>query len=318
MEETNTKNEGQELGQELRPVILITGCGSGIGLALADLLYLYDQYRVCITARGRSLEFLKGAFVENKNFIIRPLDVTSAEQRQALVEEVSQKWGGVNVLVNNAGISYRSVVEHMDEKDEMSQLMTNYLAPMALTRLVLPFMRRKGRGKIINVSSVSGMLAMPTMASYSASKYALEGASEALWYEMRPLGVNVTLVQPGFIRSNSFQRVYYSDASRKAEKEGGEYSDYYRNMAPFVGKMMNSTYATPDTVAQKIINVIQKPNPPLRVLATLDALLFYYIRRWTPRRLLQPFLFSVLPNAPSWGKSYSNARALKGSTTPDE
>jgi len=78
-------------------------------------------------------------------------------------------------LINNAGISYRGTVEHMDEASEMHQMNTNYLSPMALIRLALPYMRKRGRGKIINISSVSGMLAMPTMGSYSASKYALKG-----------------------------------------------------------------------------------------------------------------------------------------------
>src|SRR5690606_8275736 len=126
------------------------------------------------------------------------------------------KWDGVSILINNAGISYRAVVEHMNDKDEQLQMAVNYFGPVALIRLVLPFMREQGRGKIINISSVSGMLAMPTMASYSASKHALEGVSEALWYEAKPLGVNVSLIQPGFIRSKSFKNVYFTEASEKA------------------------------------------------------------------------------------------------------
>jgi len=101
----------------------------------------------------------------------------------------------------------------MTVADEQLQMQTNYFGPLALIRDLLPSMREKGRGKIINVSSVSGMIAMPTMASYSASKHALKGASEALWYEMKPYGINVSLIQPGFIKSNSFHNVYFSHSS---------------------------------------------------------------------------------------------------------
>ena len=204
-----------------RPVILITGCSTGIGLATAQFLYREDRYRVCITAREKSLHRLREEFLESERFIIRPLDVILKEQRDALVQGLAELWGGVDILINNAGISYRSVVEHMSDGEEQNQMETNYLGPLSLIRSVLPGMRLRGRGKIINVSSVSGMLAMPTMASYAASKHALEGASEALWYEMKPLGINVTLIQPGFIRSNSFKNVYYSQESKKLRLRAG-------------------------------------------------------------------------------------------------
>lgn len=99
-------------------------------------------------------------------------------------------------------------------------------------------MRKKGRGKIINISSVSGMLAMPTMSSYSASKAALEGASEALWYEMRPFGIDVSLVQPGFIHSESFKNVRYTERGLQSEAGSDEYSQFYNSMKPFITKLM--------------------------------------------------------------------------------
>lgn len=196
--------------QTYKPVILVTGCSSGIGLALAHLLYPYIDYRLVITVREKSLEKTRALFTENDRFMIKVLDVTSEHDRARVIHEIEKKWGGVDILVNNAGISYRAVIEHMTDKDEELQMATNYFGPMAMIRLCLPHMRDTGRGKIINVSSVAGMLAMPTMASYSASKFALEGASESLWYEMRPFGVSISLVQPGFTHSNSFQNVYHT------------------------------------------------------------------------------------------------------------
>ncbi len=294
--------------QRFKPVIMVTGCGSGIGWALAKLLYRLPQYRVVVTARDKSVSKLRENFIEDDRFWIRSLDVTSAYQRETLIDEIRNKWGGVNVLVNNAGISYRSVVEHMTETDEVRQMATNYFGPMGLIRLVLPRMREMGRGKIISVSSVSGMLAMPTMASYSASKYALEGACEALWYECKPLGIDVSLVQPGFIRSRSFHNVYFSENSDPTKTKGGPYHDYYENMTPFVERMMHLSLSHPKKIAKIILRTIQTERPPLWIPATLDAIVFYYIRRIFPRRWLLPFLFYCLPGARHWGDDYTKKR----------
>jgi short-subunit dehydrogenase len=286
----------------------VTGGASGIGNSLANLLYNKDEYRVVITARQKSIPNLKKQFPQNDHFMVSPLDVTIESERQKLVSEVMAKWQNIDILVNNAGISYRSVVEHMTDSDEILQMTTNYFGPVGLIRAVLPFMREKGRGKIINISSVSGMLAMPTMASYSASKYALEGMSEALWYETKPLGIDVSLIQPGFINSNSFRNVYYTEKSNPKAVAGGPYCDYYDNMSPFVEKLMRNSFSTPEKIARLILKVIKKENPPLWIAATLDASIFYYIRRLLPRRLLLPILFYALPGARHWGRSYTHKR----------
>ena len=308
---TSKEKNSRKLNKPYKPVILVTGGNSGIGLAIAKKLREYPQYRVVVTARDSSIKELEKKLPQNDNFWIHHLDVTLQAERKELIRNIEKRWGGVDILINNAGISYRSVVEHMTEQDELKQLKTNYLGPMALIRKVLPHMREQGRGKIINISSVSGMLAMPTMSSYSASKHALEGASEALWYEMRALGVNVSLVQLGFIRSNSFTHVYYSEAAKEAETTNAPYSDFYKAMAPFVAKMMKNSLTTPEAVAKKVIWTIRKQNPPLRVPATLDAIVFYYLRRLIPRRLFHPFLYRCLPGANKWGEGYTNARPPK-------
>lgn len=300
-----------------KPIILITGCSSGLGLELAKKLSVLTQYRVIATARPQSLERLQKHFAtlpsdRANDFWIRPLDVTLAKTREDLFLEIDSVWkSGVDILINNAGISYRSVIEHMDELSEFHQMNTNYLGPMSLIRRCLPHMRLQGRGKIINISSVSGMMAMPTMASYSASKHALEGASEALWYEMRPLGISVTLLQPGFIHSESFRNVYYSENSLCGIDPNGPYCDYYRYMSPFVENMMKRSRATPERIAKLAIKVIQTQDPPLRIPATLDALFFYYLRRMLPRRIFLRFLYWNLPHVSLWGRAYSKARWLR-------
>lgn len=294
--------------QNYKPVILVTGSASGIGLALTQLLYQHTEYRVVATARQKSYLNMLNDFKEDDRFIMRPLDVTVEEERIKVVNEVNKLWGGVDVLINNAGISYRAVVEHMTDQDEKLQMATNYFGPIGLIRLVIPHMRDKGRGKIINVSSVAGMLAMPTMAAYSASKFALEGASESLWYEMRPFGVNISLVQPGFIHSNSFRNVYHTDQSDPTRTWSGPYSEFYQNMTPFVEKMMLMSLTTPEKIAKIIVRTIETQNPPLWIPATLDATLFYYIRRIFPRRLLLPFLYWCLPRVQKWGANYTHKR----------
>ena len=262
-------------GRRYRPVVLITGCASGIGHALARRLCACPEYRVVLTAReGPSFARLGADFCESESCYLHPLDVTEPASRTRLLHAVEARWGPVDILINNAGISYRAVVEHMTEEDERRQMATNYFGPLGLIRAVIPAMRERGRGKIINISSVSGMLAMPTMASYSASKYALEGASEALWYELRPFGVNISLVQPGFIHSRSFQNVYYSRHSAPDTWHEGPYSGFYRSMAPFVEKLMDRARATPETIAERVLSVIRQQDPPLWVPATIDAYAF--------------------------------------------
>lgn len=288
------------------PIILVTGCGSGIGLALAEQLYKKNCYRVIITARKNSIAFLKEKFIESENFLIRELDVINEVERTKLIDEIVARWSGVNILINNAGISYRAVVEHMSVDEEQHQFATNYFGPVGLIRAVLPHMRKLGRGKIINVSSVSGMLAMPTMGSYSASKYALEGLSEALWYELKPLGINVCLIQPGFVRSKSFLNVKYSVLSSPQHDTEAVYADYYQNMTPFIERLMKLSLTSPTDVALRILKVIEKKNPPLWIPATLDAMIFYYLRRFVPRFILLNLLFAVLPNARKWARKYTN------------
>lgn len=291
-------------------VVLITGCSSGLGFALARLLYPDQRYRLVISARKIHSNIIQDNFMESDRVMIRAMDVTTDSQMGEVVNEVNRSWGGVDVLINNAGIAYRSVIEHMDLESELHQLKTNYLGPMALTRLVLPTMREKRRGHIINVSSVSGMMAMPTMGSYSASKHALEGASEALWYEMRPFGVSVSLIQPGFVNSSSFSNTYMSKKARMSDALDGPYSDYYRFIAPFIGTMMKRSFGTPESIAGQILRLIEARVPPLWVPVTLDAKFFAYLRKLLPRTIFHRLMFLMLPGSRSWGNAAANEESI--------
>jgi len=293
------------------PTVLITGASTGIGLAVARAL-TGTKYKVFLTARRHSLpRFDVHAISESKNVRIRALDVTEAEEREAIIAEADRDWGGIDILINNAGISYRAVVEHVEEHERLAQMNVNFRSPMELTRLVLPGMRAKRAGRIITVSSVGGMMAMPTMAAYSASKFALEGAHEALWYEVRPWGIRVSLVQPGFIHSDGFQKVRYTPKSDHSEHELADpYHEHYVNMAPFIEKVMKSSRATPESVAQVVLKTMRRARPPLRVPATRDAFGFSMLRRILPRSTYHWLLYKMLPRVDTWGPSPTRTSSL--------
>jgi short-subunit dehydrogenase len=290
--------------EERQPVVLLTGASAGLGLALSKFL-VQTPYRLLLTARESSLHrFAAAGIRENERVRIYPLDVTLIAQREAVVEFAQQLWGGVDILINNAGIAYRAVNEHVTDADRLDQLNVNYRGPLGLIRLVLPGMRQRRSGRIINISSVGGMVAMPTMALYSASKFALEGATEALWYEVRPFGIKVTLVQPGFIHSESFRNTRYTPLSRIAMSNPNDpYQAHYRHMAGFITRFMERTRVTPEDVARRVLKVIEARNPPIRVAATLDAHLFAWMRRLLPRWLYHEVLYHCLPGIRDWGRA---------------
>ncbi len=287
-----------------RRVVLITGASTGLGLAITQLLLKKDKFVVVATCRQSSMErFAKLGLIENENFWIRPLDVLKKIDRDRVLKEVSEKLGGVDVLVNNAGYMLRAVVEHVGEGERFQQMDTNFRAPMALIKHILPSMRAKRGGHIINISSVAGMMAMPTMSVYSASKFALEAASESLWYEVRPWKIRVTLLQPGFIHSESYLNVKDSrDCHKAITDKNSPYFHHYNSMAPFIARLMKWSPATPEQVAKKVYKVIMKKNPPLRVAATWDSHIFGLLRRVLPRGLYHRILYYSLPKVIRWGE----------------
>jgi len=296
---------------ESEKTVLITGASTGIGLEIARALTA-TEYRVMLTARKSSLaRFDAHAIGESQHVRIRALDVTKPEERQSIIAEAERDWGGIDILINNAGLSYRAVVEHVEEHERLAQMDVNFRSPMELIRLVLPGMRKKQAGHIITVSSVGGMMAMPTMAAYSASKFALEGAHEALWYEVRPWGVRVSLVQPGFVDSDAFQKVRYTPKSGRSEHELAEpYHEHYVNMSPFIAKLMKASRATPASVAKVVLKTMRRERPPLRVPATFDARAFGLLRRIVPRSTYHWLLYKMLPQVDTWGPSPKRRSAL--------
>ncbi len=284
------------------PVVVLTGASTGLGLAIARTL-ITERCRLVMTARAESLGRLAAAGItESDRISFRPLEVTDAAQREALISGIAAELGGIDVLINNAGVAYRAVVEHWDQAAWKDIMEVDVRAPLELARLVLPGMRARRSGRILNVSSVGGMMAMPTMSLYSAAKFALEGATEALWYEVRPWGIRVSLIEPGFIRSDSFRNTRFTQHSfAAAMNDADPYHAHYLHMATFIERMMGHAIATPERVAKSVRRTLRQRRPPLRVYATPDAHLFALLRRLLPRGLYHAVLYRALPHIAAWG-----------------
>ena len=241
------------------PVALITGCRSGFGL-LAAVSAAKAGYVVYAGLRDVSTaENLRAAAGDLPVHPIQ-LDVTSAEDRDAAVARIMDERGRLDGLVNNAGVALGGFLEQVDE-DEFRRLMdVNLFGVFSLTNKALPAMRAQGRGVIVNISSTSGRMAIPGLGAYAASKWALEGMSEALRHEVRPFGVRVVLIEPGPYRTDMLNR--NRTVSRRAADPGP-----YKAMTDAIdalSRKVSAKAADPQEVADRIVGALQGRAKALR------------------------------------------------------
>ena len=267
---------------------LITGSSSGIGLLTAVEL-ARGGYQVVATMRDlarrtRLDEAAERAGVADK-LDLRRLDVTETDTIPALVDAVVRDRGRINVLVNNAGFAMAGFVEDLRLAEIRQQFETNFFGHVAMTKAVLPIMRRQRSGHIIMVSSISGRVGQPVLSSYSSSKFALEGWGEALRIETFSLGIRVVLVEPGSFATDIWERnarigedVFRADSPNR---ERGE------RFAAMVKKLRK-----PDAivVARLIARIAADPNPKLRYRIGLDAHLQGWLRALLPWRAYERFV----------------------------
>jgi len=237
------------------PVWFITGCTTGFGRELAAQV-LAKGWRAAITGRGR--ERMAGlAEGHDDNGLVLDLDVTRPDQVRAAVKAALDRFGRIDVLVNNAGYGYQSAIEESDDQGIRDQFEANVFGLFSVTKAVLPSMRAQRRGHVINISSVAGLVGFPGSAFYAASKHAVEAFTDALVAEGAPLGIKATAIEPGPFRTDWAGRSLKQDRSRIADYAGtadarmGQISDYS-------GKQPGD----PARAAAAIIAVGQMVDPP--------------------------------------------------------
>jgi NAD(P)-dependent dehydrogenase (short-subunit alcohol dehydrogenase family) len=262
-------------------VALITGSSSGFGL-LTTVELAKRGYRVVATMRdttrrGRLDEALGAAGVKDA-VDVRRLDITDQGTLFATIDQIIQYHKRIDVLVNNAGFAMAGFAEDMRYAEIRQQFETNFFGHVAVTKSVLPVMRAQKSGHIIMVSSIGGLVAQPVVSSYSASKFALEGWSEALRIETHSLGIRVVLVEPGAFATDIWDRnvklgAFAIDPRSPNHERGARYSEFVKTKV---------SKADPKIVATLIADISDNPNPKLRYLVGRDAKLQLWLKRLLP------------------------------------
>src|ERR1700741_1182063 len=254
---------------------LITGASSGLGYALAEFV-LHRGDRVVLAARSMdSMRALAAPFPETARAV--GLDVTQPQQRLAAVEHAEARFGGIDVLVNNAGIDFLGAIEEQREEDYRAQFEVNFFGAVAMVRLVLPGMRRRQSGTIVNISSMDGIASLPVNGFYASSKFALEGMTEALWQELEPIGLRAFLVEPGSFRTGIEQRTRFSGEPIEAyEATSGAFRKMMTTVSPdmFPGDPVRAAAAIYEVVASEFRRhwIVLGSDAQRRIGAKLDML----------------------------------------------
>jgi NAD(P)-dependent dehydrogenase (short-subunit alcohol dehydrogenase family) len=237
------------------PVWFITGCTSGFGRALAEAV-LRRGWRAVVTGRGKArvADLVQG---HEDRALALDLDVTDLGQIDAAVKAALDRFGRIDVLVNNAGYGYQSSVEEGDDQAIRAQFDANVFGLFAMTRAVLPAMRARRSGHIINISSVAGLVGFASSAYYAASKHAVEGFSDSLLAEVGPLGIKVTVIEPGPFRTEWAGPSLRQDRSTIADYQETVQARMVQ-MAGYSGQQPGD----PARAAQAMIEVTLNPNPP--------------------------------------------------------
>lgn len=243
---------------------LITGCSTGLGRALAQRALARGQ-RCAVTARDtRTLEDIVAPYPHTALAIA--LDVRDPAQREEAVARTLDRFGAIDVLVNNAGHGYSAAVEEGDEAQVREMFETNFFGLAAMVREVVPHMRAKGGGRILNVSSIGGLLGNIGSGYYNASKFAVEGLSQALAQEVAPHGIRVTLIEPGPFRTD-----FQGRSMARAKNRVGAYADTVHARRAQQDKNLGREPGDPVRAADAIVDLAEHPDPPLHLLLGANA-----------------------------------------------
>jgi NAD(P)-dependent dehydrogenase (short-subunit alcohol dehydrogenase family) len=206
-----SRNERAIVGTKVFTMMtwLITGASSGLGAELARVVLERGDRVVAVAGNVERMQALTAAFPTTA--LALELDVTDRAQIKEVFARAEAHFDGINVLVNNAGVVYLATVEEGEDEQIAALFNVNFFAVAACTRAVLPGMRARGNGVIVNISSSSGVIGLPSLGYYAASKHALEGLTAALWHEVEPLGIGVLLIEPGGVGTGFISRSLRSD-----------------------------------------------------------------------------------------------------------
>ncbi len=274
-------------------VILITGCSSGFGLRTA-LRLAKSGHCVVATMRdlsrsGTLLDEIKNA---NKEIDLFQMDVTNKKSIKEVVRLVASKHGYIDVLINNAGYGIGGFFEDLTDEEIRAQMETNFFGVQNVTREVIPCMRQRRSGKIINISSIAGLSASPSFGAYNASKWALEGFSESLYHEMKIWGIAVALIEPGTYKT----KIFYENA-RYAKNFTNPDSPYYP-ISQFLEKKVKNYVDGCDKNLEDVPKLVEKlinsKNPPFRNIPDLETKILYRLRRMLPFNLYSNLIFKTL------------------------
>lgn len=247
------------MASDSSPVWFITGCSTGLGRALAESV-LARGWRAVVTARDKAsvADLVGGA---GDRALALDLDVTKPAQIGAAVQAAEARFGGIDVLVNNAGYGYQSSVEEGDEAEIRALFDANVFGLYAMTRAVLPGMRARRRGHVISITSVAGFTGFPASGYYAATKHAVEGWADALADEVAPLGIKVTCVAPGPFRTDW--------AGRSLHKTTSQLADYAETVAARMNAMAQrgkNQPGDPALAAAAMIHITEVDKPPLHLV----------------------------------------------------
>lgn len=285
---------GKILQRMKKKTVLITGASTGIGRAAA-LAFAKAGWNVAATMRtpetcGDMCDVSKGGFDTIQRFA---LDVTDEASIHRAVAEIQNAFGEIDVLVNNAGYGAIGIFEKASAQEIEKQFSVNVFGAMAVTKAVLPQMRKRKAGMIMNISSMGGRLTFPLYSVYHGTKWALEGWSESLQFELEPFHIRVKLIEPGAIKTDFYHRsqiVFNKELAGGASKQYDAYEEEMLEELEEAGENGSS----PDVVAQTMVRVAMSDSKRLRYPVGGNARLFLLVRRVVGQRLFSWLVKQVL------------------------
>jgi NAD(P)-dependent dehydrogenase (short-subunit alcohol dehydrogenase family) len=249
---------------------IVTGSSSGIGKEIS-LILARNGYNTFATMRNldkaSELKFIADS--ENlQSLHFEQLDVTNPDSVQYAITNINNKTGRIDILVNNAGYGLIGAFEDTSIDEVKDQYETNFFGLIRTTQAVLPIMRKQESGLIVNISSGVGRFGIPTLSSYASTKFALEGLTESMSYELEPFGIRTVLVEPGVIKTNFFNSTI---VAKKSQDSNSPYHGFMRSMEKNFTELMKNNSSTPEYVAKVVLESITADNPKLRYLAGQDV-----------------------------------------------